>query len=128
MLDYNARRRSPSRSSDPVQARYGEAMLYQASPSPYAGTGSQSFYVYEVSLTPSTAIQLDPSPLIAGVADMFNGVISGISSALPTLGAVAAVAASAMLLLGILCIRHVTDRMPILGFICKELERLEMML
>jgi hypothetical protein len=103
-------------------------MLYQSSPSPYAGTSS-SFYVYEVLLAPSTtAIQLDPSPLIAGVADMFNGVISGISSALPTLGAVAAVAASIMLLLGILCTKHVTDRMPIVGFICKELERLEMML
>jgi hypothetical protein len=79
-------------------------------------------------LEPSTAIQLDPSQLIAGVADMFNGVILGISSALPTLGAVAAVAASTTLLLGILCIRHVTDRMPIVGFICKELERLRMML
>jgi hypothetical protein len=53
---------------------------------------------------------------------MFNGVISGISSVLPALGTVAAVAASSTLLLGILCLKHVTDRIPIVGFICKELE------
>jgi hypothetical protein len=97
-----------------------------AQPSP--STASQSLYVYEISLAPSTAIQLDPSQLIAGVASMFNGVISGISSALPALGTAAAVAASTVLLLGILCIRHVTVRIPIVGFICKELEELKRML
>jgi hypothetical protein len=113
-------------SDDPsAQARIGTMTIF-AQPSPT--TSSQSLYVYEISLAPSTAIQLDPSPLIAGVANMFNGVISGTSSVLPALGTAAAVAASSMLLLGILCIKHVTDRIPIVGFICKELKRLERML
>jgi len=123
---YNTRRHRLSRSGDPsAQARI-DTMTMFARPSP--STAPQSLYVYEVSLAPSTAIQLDPSPLIAGVASMFNGMISGISSALPALGTAAAVAALSMLLLGILCIRHVTDRIPVVGFICKELERLKMML
>ena len=126
MSAYNARRRRLSRSGDPsAQARI-DTMTMFVRPSP--STAPQSLYVYEVSFAPSTAIQLDPSPLIAGVASMFNGMISGISSALPALGTAAAVAALSMLLLGILCIRHVTDRIPVVGFICKELERLKMML
>jgi len=83
---------------------------------------SQNLYVYEISLVPSPSTQLDLSPLISGVANMFNDMVSDISSALPVLGTVAAVAASSMLLLGILCIKRVTDRIPIVGFICKELE------